>query len=272
MTTTQRRIALLTGASLATLVTAVPAYAAPGTTAPHSNLADGVYPGGATAADTVEICDLATPPGSPCFFGVIDTTGPTSTALVNLFANGQINQAAGPGTATLSNNGTAEFGAIASAVNGAGNATATATAGNVAWQQGFGSTVNYTIDNEGRLIFDAVANASATGAAGSAVANAHLTGSAGGVLFQQGIATTGDATLHFTNAGTLTLAAIAHATAPSNASANASVTSAVVQSGSGANVTVDLTNTGTINIAASAVANGGTSASANRSEERRVGK
>ena len=120
MTTTQRRIALFTGASLATIGLAVPAYAAP-----HSALADGTYPGVSTASDTVVICDLATPPGSPCFFGVIDTTGATSTATVDLFVNGQVQQAA-TGTVSMANNGSAEHGAIASANNGAGNATATA--------------------------------------------------------------------------------------------------------------------------------------------------
>ncbi|HVU29770.1 MAG TPA: hypothetical protein VHE36_05150, partial [Sphingomicrobium sp.] len=219
MTTTQRRIALLTGASLATLVTAVPAYAAPGTTAPHSNLADGTYPGATTAADTVEICDLATPAGSPCFFGVIDTTGATSTAVLNSFLSGQINQGPGSGTATLSNNGSAEFGAIASAKSGlGGNATANATAINIAWQTDVVTAdANYNVDNEGRLLFDAVAIAAATGATGSAFANAHLNGSAGGVMRQAVLALTGDVTLDFTNAGTLTFAAIADASAPSEA-------------------------------------------------------
>ena len=54
MNTTQRRIALLTGASLATLGLASPALAAP-----HTGLADGVYPGFNTTTDTIEICDLA---------------------------------------------------------------------------------------------------------------------------------------------------------------------------------------------------------------------
>ena len=55
MTTSQRRIALLTGASLATISLATPAFAAP-----HDTLAPGTYAGVDTASDTVTICDLAT--------------------------------------------------------------------------------------------------------------------------------------------------------------------------------------------------------------------
>ena len=74
MKTSHRRIALLTGASL----TALGLAATPAIAAPHDNttLADGVYPGASTTVDTIEICDIATPAGSPCFFGVKDTTNP----------------------------------------------------------------------------------------------------------------------------------------------------------------------------------------------------
>src|SRR5690242_3075547 len=106
MTTTQRRIALLTGASLATLGVASPALAAP-----HSGLADGTYPGFSTSTSTVEICDLATPAGSPCFYGMIDTV-PPAAATVPAFALSQFDTGA---TISLSmaNNGSAEIGAIA---------------------------------------------------------------------------------------------------------------------------------------------------------------
>jgi hypothetical protein len=127
MKTSHRRIALLTGASLTALGLATPAFAAP-----HDNttLADGVYPGANTTVDTIEICDLATVPGpgSPCFFGVIDTTNP-AVAVVNTTALGQIYQ---HDTATnvdllLHNGGSAEVGAIAIATGVAGAASATAT-------------------------------------------------------------------------------------------------------------------------------------------------
>ena len=79
MTTTHRRIALLTGASIAALGIAAPALAAP-----HDGLADGLYPGVNTTDDTVVICDLAgatTTPlqESPCFFGEIDTSDPADS-------------------------------------------------------------------------------------------------------------------------------------------------------------------------------------------------
>src|SRR5215203_1610590 len=82
MTTNHRRIALLAGASIAALGISAPVLAAP-----HDALADGTYPGATTTDDTIEICDLATPPGSPCFFGVIDTSGSNSVAVVNSIAS-----------------------------------------------------------------------------------------------------------------------------------------------------------------------------------------
>ena len=140
MTTTNRRIALLTGASAAAL--GISALAAtPALAAPHDALADGIYPGTVTADPTVEICDLATPPGSPCFFGVIDTVGPVSIVTVDTFAEGQVNQFA-PSPATMANNGSAEFGAIAVATNAAGAATATASIHDVVYQSDFGGAVD----------------------------------------------------------------------------------------------------------------------------------
>src|SRR5262249_41750678 len=137
MTTTQRRIALLTGASLATLGFAAPAYAA--------LPADGTYPatGQPTVDDTIEICDLATPPGNPCFFGVVDTTGASSTARNGGdFTKGSIQQIPGTGTATISQNGSAQVGYVASAVNGLGDATANATGIALLFQSNnFGVTV-----------------------------------------------------------------------------------------------------------------------------------
>jgi len=109
MTTTQRRIALLTGASLATLGTAVPAYAAP-----HTGVAAGPHAGINTTADTIVICDIATATPAPvattpCFFGDIDTGTTAATATVTTAANGQIYQH-DTGTAVdllLTNNGNA---------------------------------------------------------------------------------------------------------------------------------------------------------------------
>src|SRR3954469_4108864 len=69
MTTSHRRIALLTGASISALgVSSI--FAAPALAAPHDAPADGTYAGTSTTDHTVTICDLATDTGA-CFFGVI---------------------------------------------------------------------------------------------------------------------------------------------------------------------------------------------------------
>src|SRR4051812_27710236 len=125
MKTSHRRIALLAGASLATL-----GLAAPGMAAPHDTLPDGTYPGATATADVVEICNLDVDepgPGDLCFFGVIDTTGAAATALVNSTANGQIIHHPGATGTLLNTYVTAEIGAIASAYNTAANANATAS-------------------------------------------------------------------------------------------------------------------------------------------------
>src|SRR3954452_22165653 len=110
MTSTNRRIALLTGASLAALGMASPAFAA----APHTGLADGTYPGATSTLPLVDICDLDPTPLTPCFFGVIDHDPSLATANVTSTANGQIVH--NPGAkGTLENAGSAEIGAIASA-------------------------------------------------------------------------------------------------------------------------------------------------------------
>ena len=171
MKTSHRRIALLTGASLTALgFAATPALAAP----PHTALADGVYPGANTTVDTIEICDIATPPGSPCFFGVIDTTNPAA-ALVNTTALGQIYQ---HDTATnvdllLTNIGSAEVGAVAIATNTLGAATANATLSNAIQQSASATTgaANNTLDNDGSLYVDAFASAVGSGAASANATN-----------------------------------------------------------------------------------------------------
>src|SRR5215210_8331781 len=95
MTTTHRRIALLTGASVSALGLAMPAYAAP-----HDGLAAGTYAGVDTTADTVTICDLAEATPN-CFFGVIDDTDP-ALAEVNSVASGRIYQHDAGATVALS--------------------------------------------------------------------------------------------------------------------------------------------------------------------------
>jgi hypothetical protein len=241
---------------------ASPALADPATfpgTPPHSSLADGPYPGGFTFDNTIEICDLSVAGAPPCFYGVIDTTGATSTANLNSFANGQVVQLPGAGTASMHNGGTAEFGAIASAVNGAGNAQATATITHALAQKSgsfttpVAGTVDYTIDNEGWLLIDALATAKATGTAGNATANATIDHA----VIQSAHATD-DVTLHMTNASTMTVLAHASAVAPDFATADAELGTGIQQFGSGDSVAITLTNSGTLNIAATAFASVGT--------------
>src|SRR4051812_45750260 len=118
MTTTHRRIALLTGASISALgmsaLVASPALAAPHDgTGTGGYLAAGTYTGIDTSAATLTICEIGTPdtpaPNSPCFTGVIDTTNP-AFAQVNAPANGQIYQHDTGATVALDliNDGSAE--------------------------------------------------------------------------------------------------------------------------------------------------------------------
>ena len=99
-TTNSRRIALLTGASVAALgmsaLTASPALAAP----PHDAFGTGTAAGTDTTSDTVAICDLAT--NADCFFGVNATGAPAATANVNTTATGRILQHDAGATVTLS--------------------------------------------------------------------------------------------------------------------------------------------------------------------------
>jgi len=273
MITTQRRIALLTGASLAALgvsvLTATPALAA----APHDTLADGTYPGTQATADSVVICDLVIPgnptvPGAPCFFGVIDTSGAVATATVDTFTNGEIGVHHGPGAGYMSNGGTAEFGAIASATNAAGDATADAHLNAILYENpALGSAVAgdvyYTAVNNGVLLFDAIANAYASGPVGNAHADATITNA----LHQAAFSTNnGDVKLDVTNAGTLSVIASANATAGYNtgtAGASATISTAVIQHGTGGNVVLNMYNTDTISIGAVAHANAASTADAN---------
>src|SRR5512143_1873667 len=127
MTTSHRRIALLTGASLAVLGTASPALAAP-----HDGLPDGVYSGANTTDPTIVICDLdeTETPTDPCFFGVIDGVSvpqAVATAAVSSPADGDIwqrNAGAGSWSMVNATGDSAEIGAIAHAANAAGGATA----------------------------------------------------------------------------------------------------------------------------------------------------
>ena len=255
MKTSQWRIALLTGASLSTLGLAAPGFAQEATP-PHVSLADGTYPGTATTADTIEICDLATPPGSPCFFGVIDTATPLTpiaAAAVSSTANGQIVQNPGA-TGTMANNGTAEVGAIASAANGTGNATANAMVNGAIFQTTAGAgDIALALDNNGTLLIDALANAGATGTTGDAFAHASVSNA----VVQSAVAAGGDVSLRITNDGALTVLAVANASAPRTATAVAQAFGGIIQGASASFASQSMVNSGTIALSAKATATGG---------------
>ena len=171
MTTSHRRIALLTGASLATLgisaLTATPALAAP-----HDDFGPGTAAGTATNASPVTLCALAT--NADCFFGVFDSAAGAATANVTTTANGQVLQTGTGATVslTMTNDAadTAEVGAIAI---GTTAANAVLTGGIV--QAALASQANLNFDNNGVLLVDAVAVA--TGGAATANANANVNNS-----------------------------------------------------------------------------------------------
>ncbi|MEO8175503.1 MAG: autotransporter outer membrane beta-barrel domain-containing protein, partial [Sphingomicrobium sp.] len=242
MKTSHRRFALLTGASIAALGISAPALAAP-----HDALTPGTYPGFTTTDDTIELCDLATPAGDPCFFGIIDEGSPTSTAVVSLFSNGEFRQQPTGTTAVMNNGASAEVGAIASAT-GSTFANATASALFVGYQVKFAGTgdADLTINNTGSLLMDAVAHASAT--SGAADANARVENA----LHQA--ATGSSVSLAIVNDGSLAFLASANATGTSAANANATVSTAIYQHGTGATVALSLANNSVLDIGANATA------------------
>jgi len=297
-----RRIALLTGASVAVLGYAVPAFAA--TT---------VKPGVCDASGTLDIT-------------LVGDTGVTSAnnpalAVVDGCTTGEIIQGAPAGgdVALLMTNGAAgdvDVGAIASATNDAGNATATASivgAGFTQIAEGTGE-VAIQLQNAGRMAVEAIANATATGVAqasanytgafgfpygygifqsanglalGGATAVAASISNAAGASISvaasanaNGATATADAhadwgiwqtangggkiNIDLTNAGVINIDSNANAVAVNGAaSGDADLIGGIVQIGyTGTTVDVSLNNTGDIGVAVSALANGVTAAHA----------
>ena len=218
MKTSHRRFALLTGASLTALGVTGLGVATPALAAPHDafTAADtGTYAGTSTATATLTICDIAAT--NPCFYGEYLTGSGAVTATVNSTATGRIAQADTGGTITLSlvnpAGSSAEIGAIAIAT-GAGNQTADANVTTALTQNASATTgdaVN-TFTNDGSLLIDAVAVASAsTGGADASAYNyagawQYATVALGGV---------GNASNSIVNNGTYTALASASAVAPS---------------------------------------------------------
>ena len=267
-TTSHRRIALLTGASIATLGIATPVLAAPHDGAsPGTYIPDGNYPGFTTNTSPVTICAIAADNGalagdqsSPCFYGVVDTTGAAANALVVTTATGEIKQvkAGGAVALTMINAGSAEVGAIAVASTSLGNAAANAEVINGISQMGTGTAAAVKFTNNATLLIDALALASAS--SGDAAANAEvITG-----IKQNAVATAAgkNATAALTNNGSLTISATASATASSNAAANAEIIGGIMQtanSNSGKALT-SFTNEGALDVVANATAAGSAAA------------
>jgi hypothetical protein len=270
MQTTHRRIALLTGASVAALGAAAPTFAAtvPGP-AGHTITQAG------DITDTLVICDIAPAlPSSPCVYGVDNTGTGTVTSTVNSQPTGQIvqdlNSTAGSASGTITNNGAAEIHAIALATAPvAGLASADASISTGVFQSVSAlETANAvftiagttaTTGTDASLLILASAVATGTNAvAGADVHGINQVAAATGVGF--------DAAATITNNGTLTVEAIASAFGTTAADADATVhgiTQRAVAVGDVATVT--LNNNGVINLLATAVASatsGGASADA----------
>ena len=253
MTTSNRRIALLTGASLAALGVSVLA-ASPALAAPHDTLGTGSYPGIGTADDTIVICDLAAPgnttvPGSPCFFGQINRAG--GPAIVAGTALGEIFQyvTALEVDASMANDAgsSAEVGAIS--VGGpAGFAHIFGTA--IRQQGNAGDDGAITINNAGNLLVDAYAT-------GTAAANA---GVGRGIV--QTLNAYDSATVNLNNAAgaNLSIEAIAYASGTEGVFASAQFGTeggaAIVQNSHGISANANIVNAGNIDIGAHAQAYG----------------
>ncbi|HET7093293.1 MAG TPA: hypothetical protein VFI22_07445, partial [Thermomicrobiales bacterium] len=228
MTTSQRSLALLSGASISALGLAMPAYGAvvtnPGP-APH------VIVSATSITDTLVICAIDDDPDAvDCLYGVSNTGGTgLQTATVNAPANGQVQQvltATGPGSTvngTISNNGDAEIQALVTAGAAAGAANAEAFIEDAVQQIGKApGNVILGFTNSATLLIDAVATATAN------IALARATELNG--IFQRADSTgTGDAVVAATNSGTLTVVATANANGGATGRALAGLANGIYQ-------------------------------------------
>ena len=256
MKTSHRTLALLAGASLATLGLAMPAAAAPVSEPGPSGHT------GLVANDTLTICAIDTDPDAPdCTFGTIDLGGVGTTLVdVDTVAEGQIRQTApaAPGNITLNivNDGDAEIYAVAT---GTSSATAVINSAIMQTANAVGTAV-LNIDNNGILLIDAIA--SSTGTIPDAFATIEP-----GILQDVTSTGAGDALANFTNDGTLTVLASANAisTGANSAIAGASINAGVSQIANAAGdiAGVSFTNNGAVAITANALASGVATASAN---------
>jgi hypothetical protein len=262
MKISNRRIALLTGASVAVMGYAAPAFAAtaiqPGVCQSNS---------GADVSETLDITLVGNT-------GVASDSHPAN-AVVNSCPTGEIVQSAnatgaapdhGDVDATIKNGAAGEPGVLAIAMdtNTTGNATAFASIFNYGVGQlgGGAGTIDLAIDNDGSLLTDADAIAKGTGLA---VATATMGGS-NGLDWGYGIYQSATGVNHggasainvaIANDGAITVDASGYASG-ATATANAHGDWGIWQIGSGGEtVAVDLTNNGTIAVNAAAMANAG---------------
>ena len=257
MKISNRRIALLTGASVAVLGYGAPAYAAttvqPGTCS--------TAPAGPDATDTLDITLLGDT-------GVTSVNNP-AVAVVKGCQNGEVIQgvAAGAGNVSLTiENGAAgdvNIAAVATASNTTGDATAMASiVGAGVDQLGNGTgDLDLAIDNAGSLAVQALANATADGIAHATV---NFTGSSGFPygygIYQSALGVGGAdsivAAINNDADASISVAASANA-AGATATANVNADWGIWQIGINAStVDVDLNNAGTINIDSLANATG----------------
>ncbi|MFL6735440.1 MAG: autotransporter domain-containing protein [Sphingomonas sp.] len=223
MKISNKRIALLTSASVAVLGSAAPAYAAT-VTSPgifHSTTDAG------PVNDTITLCDI----GDTCHY-----TGPVS----------QYGDSGADTNLTILNHGNADIGAHQTVTATTGAAFAFADNNYAIFQEAYAAgAASVAIDNDGVLLIDVGAKAVANTGAALALAD-------NGGIYQLAFGNTGEAA--FTNAGTLTISASANANGLLQAQANANVGEGVYEQALAYSGTLDisLNNSGNLNVAASA--------------------
>jgi hypothetical protein len=231
MTTSQRRITLLAGASISALGLSSPALADPWypTPAPHDNVANGTYAGTnvvvapGDGVDTIVICDIATdgdPAATSCFFGEKDEgAGPRGAFAANVITQDATGQTTPVDLEVLNAAGdVAEIGAVAISTDD--DAQALLLGGIRQYATGDDDIV-ITLDNEGTLLINALAVSYAT--------DADAVASQVSAVTQFGQSTGGDVTLNVINDGVMHIAATAVAFGDTQAAAYASQGRAIVQ-------------------------------------------
>jgi len=244
MNIASKRIAFLTGVSISSLASAVPAFAA---TTVSPGISHIVGPA-AVVADTLTICDI----GDICFFGVEATNSPAAFAAVNSVATGRIEQRGSGGDVDLLmvNFGDAEIGAHATAT-GLTAASADADIFTAVYQLGIGTgDVLLELANEATLLVHAAANASAadTAQAFGAIIN--------GIVQRADADAAAAAILTNADGGALAVTVGVNAVAD-RATAVGNVIGGIAQLASGGTAAVaQAVNDGTISVGGTAIANG----------------